>query len=115
MNGCPLVPVYVKSVPLVAQVPVNVISVPLVAQVLVNVISVPLLVQVPVIVISVPLVAQVLVNVITDVNYQPLLRRWRITSVIYQEKKAAVQHSGVYTCTNTCTPPANITLHVLLG
>ncbi|KAK7080044.1 hypothetical protein SK128_014486 [Halocaridina rubra] len=29
--------------------------------------------------------------------------------------KASAKHSGVYTCTNTCTDPVNITLHVLTG
>ncbi|XP_068250779.1 uncharacterized protein [Palaemon carinicauda] len=29
--------------------------------------------------------------------------------------KAASAHSGVYTCTSTCTDPVNLTLHVLTG
>ncbi|XP_053636344.2 limbic system-associated membrane protein-like [Cherax quadricarinatus] len=29
--------------------------------------------------------------------------------------RASAAHSGVYTCTSTCTPPVNLTLHVLIG
>ncbi|XP_071541480.1 uncharacterized protein [Panulirus ornatus] len=38
-----------------------------------------------------------------------------IARVTLTRPKASSAHSGLYTCTNTCTEPVNLTLHVLTG
>ncbi|XP_045120375.1 probable family 17 glucosidase SCW11 [Portunus trituberculatus] len=38
-----------------------------------------------------------------------------IARVTLVRPKAKAAHSGVYTCMNSCTPPINLTLHVLIG
>ncbi|XP_069159323.1 uncharacterized protein [Procambarus clarkii] len=38
-----------------------------------------------------------------------------IAKVTLTRQKAKVSHAGVYTCTNACTSPVNLTLHVLIG
>ncbi|XP_064080084.1 hemicentin-2-like [Macrobrachium nipponense] len=38
-----------------------------------------------------------------------------IATATLTRPKASSTHSGVYTCTNTCTDPVNLTLHVLIG
>ncbi|XP_050735359.1 uncharacterized protein LOC127007915 [Eriocheir sinensis] len=38
-----------------------------------------------------------------------------IARVTLTHPKAKAAHSGVYVCKNSCTPPVNLTLHVLIG
>lgn len=38
-----------------------------------------------------------------------------MTIVSVTRKGVTPQHSGIYTCTSTCTPPVNVTVHVLRG
>ncbi|XP_069945060.1 integumentary mucin C.1-like [Cherax quadricarinatus] len=38
-----------------------------------------------------------------------------IAKVTLTRPQAKVAHAGVYTCMNSCTPPVNLTLHVLIG
>ncbi|XP_069187569.1 mucin-2 [Procambarus clarkii] len=38
-----------------------------------------------------------------------------IARITLTRPRASAAHSGLYTCTNTCTTPVNLTLHVLIG
>ena len=38
-----------------------------------------------------------------------------VARVVMERARAILSNSGVYTCTNTCTAPINLTLHVLMG
>ncbi|XP_066982173.1 hemicentin-2-like [Macrobrachium rosenbergii] len=38
-----------------------------------------------------------------------------VATATFIRERAASSHSGVYTCTNTCTHPINLTLHVITG
>ncbi|KAL7647976.1 UNVERIFIED_CONTAM: hypothetical protein RMT77_001592 [Armadillidium vulgare] len=46
---------------------------------------------------------------------EPLVEEVLIARVIFERPKATRDLSGTYSCTNTCTDPHNLTLHVLTG